>query len=224
MNDNLSNDARYTEKLNRNIWITKGSRFEASRRLSLQSQLSITSISFLSIYAIAISIIQNIIDLTGQCRSLNNLYTITAILLSVFILVLSLLEGLKNYQLRAERLDNNAKDLSKISRKIDIFLSFELEDNNLNEHKKFVESINKDYNDLIDRCQENHDSDDYWLFKAKHLKYFPEDFKNVGCVPIGWLRSWWIQIWYIIQHYWLYIISIFLPPPLFIWLYYIFRC
>lgn len=224
MNDNLSNDTKYAEKLNRNIWITKGSRFEASRRLSLQSRLSITSISCLSIYAIAISVIQNIIDSTGQCRSLNNLYTITAILLSVFILGLSLLEGLKNHQLRAERLDNNAKDLSKIYREIEIFLYFKLENNNLNEHKKFIEHITKEYNDLLDRCQENHDSDDYWLFKVKHLKDFPEDFKNIGCVPIGWLRSFWIQILYIIKHYWLYIISISLPPFLFIWLYYIFRC
>ncbi|MDJ0599513.1 MAG: SLATT domain-containing protein [Crocosphaera sp.] len=221
MNDKLN---QYTDKLNRKVWITKGSRFEASRKLSLQSQLSITSISFLSIYAIGISIIQNIIDLTGQCRSLNNLYTITAILLSVFILVLSLLEGLKNYQLRAERLYNNAKDLSKLYGKIDYLLSFELEHKNLNEQQKFIEPINNEYNELIDRCQENHDSDDYWLFKAKHLKDFPEDFKNIGCVPIGWPRSCWIQISYIIKHYWLYMISIALPLPLFIWLYYIFRC
>lgn len=220
MENNLS---EYARQLNRRIWITKESRFEASRKLSVQSQLSITSISLLSIYTIAISIIQNIIDVTGQCRSLNNLYTITAILLSVFILVLSLLEGLKNYQLRAERLYNNAKDLSKLYRKIDYYLSCKLAENNHDKQQKFRD-INKKYNNLIDGCQENHDTDDYWLFKANNLKEFGDDFNVKSFPPIGYLRAWWIQISYIIKHYGLYTIFIFLPIPIFIWLYFLFEC
>lgn len=222
----------YGEQLRRRIWITKGSRFEASRKLSFQGQLSITSISFLSVYAIAISIIQNTVDSTSQCSNLNNLYTITAILLSVFILVLSLLEGLKNYQLRAERLYNNAKELSQLYKKLKFFLScLNLEVFTENDPYEFIYNIQKQYDDLIDRCQENHDPDDYWLFKAKKLKCFSEDFedryylfKDRNYLPKIHLRSWWIQIAYTIKHYWLYIISIFFPVPIFWWLYSIFKC
>ncbi len=221
MDDKL---VEYGKNLHKSIWITKSSRFQASRRLNTQSQLSITSISLLSIYAIAISIIQNIVDSTRQCNNLNNLYTITAILLSVFILVLSLLEGLKNYQLRAERLDNNAQELSKLNRKIDYFLSSNLDNTNNDKSNNFIKNIQNSYDDLVDRCQENHDTDDYWLFKANRLKDFPKEFKNIYCLPTSYFRAWWIQLSYLIKYYLFYMLFIVFPIPVFYLLYSTFKC
>lgn len=215
-----SNFNEYAEKLSRRIWITKGSRFISSRTLASQSQLSITSISFLSIYAIAISVIQNIIDSTNQCINLNNLYTIIAILLSVFILVLSLLEGTKNYQLRAERLYNNATELSKLYKEMEYLQYCNLEFDSL---CKQLRVIRDRYNELIDKCPENHDSDDYWLFKTENLKEFRDDFQ-LGLIELSSIRSLWVRTIYMIKHYWLYIVSIVFPIPLFIWLYSFFKC
>jgi len=97
----------YIEKLKKKISTTRECRFNAARRLSNKNQLSIASISFVSVYSIAIAIIQNIFDFS-QCKNLNNVFTIVSILLSIFILVVSLLEGANNYQLKADRLHSNA--------------------------------------------------------------------------------------------------------------------
>ena len=113
---------------------------------------------------------------------------------------------------------------SKLNRKIDYFLSRNSDNINDDNSNSFIKNIQKNYEDLVDRCQENHDTDDYWLFKAKHLKDFPEDFKDRYYLPTSHLLAWWIQLSYLIKYYLFYMLFIVLPVPLFLWLYSIFKC
>lgn len=66
MNVNSDFDA-FVTSLRKRIWITKGSRFNAARRLNNKYQFSLSSISILSVYGIAIPFIQNIVN-NPQCQ------------------------------------------------------------------------------------------------------------------------------------------------------------
>ena len=192
------NHSEYVRKVNKKIWTTIGSRFNASRRLNNQYKLSALSISVLSIFGIGTPIIQNYID-SSQCYNADKLYSLVSILLSIFILVLSLLEGAKNYQIKAEKLHNNAVEMSIVLNEISFLADYKLKicmsDKSKEDVVMQIKKYNKEYNALIKQCPENHDSDDFLLFKAQNHK----DFEK------GWLWSKRILIWLRIKYYWLYI-------------------
>jgi len=205
----------YAKDLRKRIWITKGSRFISSRTLSRKNELSITSISFVSIYGIAITIIQ-VIFASGQCKSLNDFYTVTSLLLSIFILVLSLLEGSKNYQVKAERLYKNATSFAKLSKKLEYDIASHLE---YKEFKEELESIRLEYEKLINNCPENHNPDDYFLFKVENRNEFNID---ITITKECWITAKCFIIF--IMNYWLYYFFIIGVPIIFIFLFSTFRC
>ncbi len=217
MNSSDKNTEEYIQKINDRVWITKGSRWNAVRRLKNQSQLSVFSISLLSVFGIAVPIIQIFID-SSQCPNINKLYTLVSILLSIFILVLSILEGAKNHQVKAEKLQNNAIEISSLSKEIDFLVNYKFKQANCeNERQKTIIEIQKyykDYDKLIKLCSENHETEDYLLFKAQNYEYFTKEEKleeekksekNQECLKfIKCLENKWMLVWLRIKYYWLY--------------------
>jgi len=222
---------KYAEDLKETISKTRGSRFNAVRRLESKNEWSIASISVLSVYSIAIAIIQNVLDFS-QCQNLNNIYTLSSILLSIFILVISLLEGAKNYQLKADRLHSNALELSIIYRKIEYLVIENLE------KKEYIQKLcdlATEYEQVIKGCPENHKPVDYTLFKLEEKKKLKKNQaeqniqenvlgtnKNANQDELNNLRT--KKICLILKNLWLYIVLIFCPIPLILWLYLIFKC
>lgn len=192
----------YAESLNSRFWKTKGSRFNAARRLNNKYLFSLSSISILSVYGIAIPIFQSAVN-SSQCPKINNVYNAISLILSVFTLVVSLLEGAKNYQLRAEKLHKNAVDISKLQRELEYLLVNQLGDAEL---LKKLGDISTRYEELIKDCSENHEPEDYTLFMAQNRK----DFK------ISWLIGLYIRIKLFFIDYWLYIFVLGIPPALFL--------
>lgn len=196
---------KYAEIQQDKMWKTKGSRFNAVRRLNKKNQWSIASISILSVYGISIPIIQSNMDST-QCPQVNSWYNLIAILLSIFILVLSLLEGSQNYQVRAERLHKNAMEISELHSKLDYLSRCQSQDKRLSSK---LEKIAMEYENLVSNCPENHEIDDYTLFRVQHR----DSFKI--CKPYAK----YIEIKLFLQNYWLYISFVVSIPPLVIALY-----
>ncbi len=192
----------YSSSLATRIWKTKGSRFNAARRLNNKYQSSLSSISILSLYGIAIPILQGIVK-NPQCLEINDIYNAISLILSVFTLVISLLEGAKNYQLRAEKLHKNAVELSKLQRDLEYLMVSQLGDA---EFRQKVGDISVNYEELIKECPENHEPEDYALFKAQNRK----DFK------MSLLTGLYIRIKLIVIDYWLYIFVLGIPPILFL--------
>ena len=196
MNSLDKNTEEYIQKISDSLWITRCSRWNAFRRLKNQSQLSVFSISLLSVFGIAVPIIQIFID-SSKCYSINKLYTLVSILLSIFILVLSILEGSKNHNIKAEILKNNAIEISSLHKKIK-FLNYRLKQVDCEEkQQKIIRQIVKyyeKYDDSIKLCPENHETEDYLLFQAQKYKDFDKE----------WLWSIRICIWLRIKYYWLY--------------------
>jgi hypothetical protein len=178
----------------RRVWITRGARFNASRRLGSKQYWSVASISFLSVYGISMPILQSNLD-SSICPEIIQTYSVIATVLSVFILVLGLLEGYRNYQVKAIRLHANALDLSHICREIEFLKVRELQGSEL---LKELELLSKKYEELIKDCQENHDIEDFMMFKSQNRQYFKISRNRAA---LDRLFLW-------IKDYWLYFISI----------------
>ncbi|MEM9926840.1 MAG: SLATT domain-containing protein [Cyanobacteria bacterium P01_D01_bin.50] len=201
MNVNSDLDA-FASSLRKRIWITKGSRFNAARRLNNKYQFSLSSISILSVYGIAIPFIQNIIK-NPQCQQVNDIYSAISVILSVFTLVISLLEGAKNYQIRAEKLHGNAVELSSLNRELEyLIVSKSGEAHFIQE----IGNISVRYEKLVKQCAENHEPEDYTLFMVQNRKDF-----NIS-------RFWefYIRIKLICLDYWLYAFVLGIPPIVFL--------
>lgn len=186
------------DELDKELWHTKHSRFNACERLRKKNALSIYTISILSVYVIAITLLSKYGFLVKNSAT----YDFISILLALFILVLSLTEASKNYLVSAERLFNNGNDikgmlgrLKKYSRKTDA--DFE-----------GLDQLSKEYSAILKSCPENHDNIDFELFKAR--KY--QDFKDMNLFLSIWYKS-----KYYIDIFWFYSLLIILPPLIFVW-------
>jgi hypothetical protein len=195
--------------LKKTIWITGSSRFHASRRLKNKNFFSITSISFLSFYSIILSVVQASIDFT-KSPIIIQLFTIFAIVLSIFILVISLLESSQDYGIKADRLYKNAQKLTELRRKIEHH-EYHFLDNYDEIHscelEKSLKKYTKMYDYLLMECPENHDPEDYDLFKFENPKDFPEyhNDNSKNDFRLFVIRR-------IFTNYWLYYFCIFLMP------------
>ncbi|MEM8613042.1 MAG: SLATT domain-containing protein [Cyanobacteria bacterium P01_H01_bin.105] len=188
----------YCENLSRRMWITRGARFNASRRLTKKHHWSLASISILSVYGISIPIIQSLIDFS-KCSEVNQVYSAIATVLSVFILVISLLEGGKNFQLRADSLHINAVEISRLCRELEFLLSQNISGESLVEKSK---EISDEYEKLISDCPYNHEVRDFDLFKFQNYKDF-----NVNV-----FESYFRKNKILLLDFWLYSLPIFVFP------------
>jgi|SRR6185369_7399464 len=185
------------EELDRTLWITKHSRYNASHRLKRKNTLSIYSISILSVYVIAITLVAKY---EFQVIS-TNLYDYASIVLALFILVISLTEASKNYMVSSERMfvcGNEIRDLldelKKYAKKSDAECAG-------------LEQLSCKYSSILKSCPENHDTIDFEFHKAQHYA----DFKGMN-----WYISQWYKLKYYLDIYWFYTLLIVLPPLIFL--------
>ncbi len=189
------------------MWITKGARFNASRRLDNNYYFSLTSISILSVYGISVSFIQDKF-IPESCPRVDDIYFLISIILSIFTLTFSLLEGSKNHQVRAERLKLNAIEIEELCRKLEYFIFHPSKSKDEKYEAFFV--ISKEYESLIQKCPENHESEDFELFKAQHGKDF-----NVHPFQASVVKA---TLFF--KYYWLYCLAVFGVPALMLSLYF----
>ncbi|WP_321531815.1 SLATT domain-containing protein [uncultured Desulfuromonas sp.] len=184
------------DELDKTMWITKHSRYNASDRLRRKHSISIYTISILSIYALVLTLLEKYGFQVSNC----NIYEFSSVLLALFILVLSLTEASKNYMVSSERLfvcGNNIRDL-------------------LDELKKFnngsetdvagIEALSSRYSHVLKACGENHETIDYDLLRAQR----PKDFND-----LNWFAGLYFKMKYMFNIYGLYFVLIVIPPVLF---------
>ena len=189
----------YVTSLKSRLWKTRGSRFNAYRRLKRRQQVSIFSISVLSVYGISIPVIQAVLD-TTSCPKTNDLYTVISLTLSVFILVLSLLEGANNYAGKSEKMHTNAVKISSLYSELEVLM---IRDQNPSSLIEKVVDIQRRYSEIIEECPENHEPEDYLEFQIQHRN----DFR------LSLLRCSWVKIRSFFVNYWLYSLFVIVIPP-----------
>lgn len=160
-------------KLKRRIKNTFSTRFAAAKRVKFNYSLANLTIIVLSLWAIAISFI-----LTGSYISMTEVVRksleMTGVLLPVFVVVFSLMEGGDNY-LRGYLLELNARQLRELSDEFSADIERVKNEKSENAKANLYEKYSKKYNDILERSPINHDDIDHlsklWMDRRDDKKY-----------------------------------------------------
>jgi len=158
----------FLEELNYKMWVTKGARFNASKRLSLRDNWSNKATGFLSAYLIIIGLLS--VYQISQTPIINpNIIAFGSTAISILLLAFSQMEAAQDYKMRAHRHIDCALRISKLYNDLRIFKTMK----NPTEEEKtaFAEELANKYQDILDHYS-NHDSVDLKLFQSKNRQYF----------------------------------------------------
>jgi len=144
--------------LNR-MWITRGARYNAYRRLRKKHDLSIATIAFLSAYALVINSIKfvNFIQLKPHQDNYISFFTMV---IAVFILVLSLIDSSKDYRMNADKLYISAIEIENLFNELKKIQNSRA---TLKDKEKKFNIISSSYGRILQLYQVNHELIDYYL-------------------------------------------------------------
>ncbi|MBC8753977.1 SLATT domain-containing protein [Kordia sp. YSTF-M3] len=176
-------DKTFLEELNYKVWSTKGSRFNANKRLLKIADLSNLCLSMLSVYLIAIGLLSvyNIYSPETINESLIA-YSITC--LSILLLVFGQIENAKDFSTKAKQYHNCGLEISSLYNDLRIFKTLNNKPK-LNEKRKFAEKISNKYERILER-HENHQPIDHNMFKASKAEYHELDKFDVFKIKIDY--------------------------------------
>jgi hypothetical protein len=165
-------DKTYLEELNYKIWSTKGSRFNANKRLLKVADLSNLCLSMLAVYLIAVGLLSVYNIYSSETIDANLIaYSITC--LSILLLVFGQIENAKDFSTKAKQYHNCGLELSSLYNDLRIFKTLN-DKPKLNEKKEFAEKISSKYERILER-HENHQPIDHNMFKASKAEYHELD-------------------------------------------------
>ena len=177
-------------ELKRKVEITKDARFQAHLRLERRHHISSYFISVLSLCVIALSLLPNVITLTAQE---GQLLLAGSVILSVFIIILSLAEASQNFYHRGELLHENARQIGKIFNRLQLITEVD------SDISTKLEKLSGDYDAIIDKCPMNHDNVDYWRAISKKPK-LDKNYVNFGHARRVWFLFW-VRVRVILSEY-----------------------
>ncbi len=191
------------------MWITKGTRFTADQRLRSQYKWSSLSIAMLSIYLMALSSI-DMLGISFVQKEYEPYVPAAFLFLSVFILIISMIENSKNHLLQAEKMHQCALEIQSLYHKLQLAI-----ENKKDTYEMRLEML-KNYDAVLLKYP-NHEERAFLIFKATN--YTEENFKFgiVTYTPIKWPIAKIFLLWYWIQDFWLYIAFIFGPLIALLW-------
>ncbi|GAB0111673.1 hypothetical protein PA7559_29430 [Pseudoalteromonas distincta] len=161
MENNLREETQNTQALLSNrIWRTKGSRFNACRRLERKNGTLTFVTSCSSIHLLAIGIIQltNLIDIT---KHQSDWLSFISIILSIIILAHSLHENGKEHSLKSQRHHSCGIELDRCYSKLQYASDSE------------VKEISEEYNKITEKYLLNHETIDDLYFQLQNPNDFP---------------------------------------------------
>lgn len=193
-------------RLQTKIWQTSGARFNASRRFHVRERLSIASIAGLAVVGIAISIAPSVIGVPTEAAQVG-LYSFLGVAIGLSVLVTSLIEGGGKFSIRAEKLHDNARDLSALQNKMDLIL---VDPSHTTDQ---IEGVRTDYEKLVRECPFNHSPADHNRFVAQH-RQGKEFLGKDGKPKLSWFKAachvafWHLHSTWVFLISWLLVLSI----------------
>jgi len=145
-------------------WSTAGARYNAARRLRMRSKLSLATISLISAIGVSVPLISSS-GLAADKEVLLNLY---AALLSLFILVVAVIEGASGFDVKADALHRNAEALTAFRTRVGIALAC-----SERHTAEVLDDFASEYEQILGACGINHDAIDFELLQAHR----PGDFQ-----------------------------------------------
>ena len=162
-------DKTFLEELNYKVWSTKGSRFNASTRLTKIVRWSNFSLTMLSVYLASVGLL-SVYNINVSSNKLDeNLIAYSITCLSILTLVLGQIENAKEYTMKAKEFHNCGLELSKIYNDLRIYKTL-TENQSLVEKEKFAKKISEEYQRILEK-HDNHQQIDNDKFKTTKAKY-----------------------------------------------------
>lgn len=179
-------------------FITSRIRFDAARRLRLLSVYSVTSLTLLSCYLIILNVSQIVFKsyITPLGDDILNTFNIG---ISIVMIVVSLVEYATAKDTRAQTLESNAHELSRIHGEIGTLCAT----NSMTADK--YATLSERYGETLRRCSANHSDTDYRLYRARNPAHFPKYRANV----VFRLFVQWQLLMEVYAFY--YVVAIFIP-------------
>lgn len=193
-------DKTFLEELNYKVWSTKGSRFNASTRLTKIARWSNFSLTMLSVYLASVGLL-SVYNINISSNKLDeNLIAYSITCLSILTLVLGQIENAKDYTMKAKEFHNCGLELSKIYNDLRIYKTL-TENQSIIEKEKFAKKISEEYQRILEK-HDNHQQIDNDKFKTTKAKYHQMDKWDVFVINSK----------YYSRTIFIYHILIFLPP------------
>ncbi len=177
------------------LWETRGCRFNAAKRMEMNEKWSTITISFVSVYIIAINLV---VYLKNRPAILTEeLITMSTISLSILVIVISIILSTRDYKIKAHKYNNCGMDLSRLYDKVCLWKT-----DIASVQKTDIISLISDYNTILETYDLNHDRIDYMVFKSQNLSAYKLKY------PLGFrFYVWMISTFSLLK----YLVFIFLP-------------
>jgi uncharacterized membrane protein YobD (UPF0266 family) len=167
----------------RSVEITRDVRFQANIRLSKRQRASAYIVSLLSLYVIALSLIPNIMTLAPFQ---SQILLACSIVISVFVIFTSLIDGAQNFYHQGELLHQCARKIATINHALK---NIDVE----NDHERAsdeLKDLQKAYQVALDECPINHDNMDFYKEIANKPHLFPSHYPHTWKVHIiAWNKT-----------------------------------
>ncbi|UYO46585.1 SLATT domain-containing protein [Rhodopseudomonas palustris] len=178
------------------MWKTKSARFNAHLRLRRKHNLSTWATSILAFYIFAASLIP-LVYTSLASGGAERLISVLTVIISVFLIIITLLEGSKRYDSEADRMLNCGLEISEIYNRFQA-LNKEKADERRTE-------FNNEYSAVMNRYGLNHEDVDFLKFKMANRAELRTDWSQFLFDSVKYLVLW-------IGEYWLYIVLVVIPP------------
>lgn len=193
-------DKTFLEELNYKVWSTKGSRFNASTRLTKIARWSNFSLTMLSVYLASVGLL-SVYNINVSSNKLDeNLIAYSITCLSILTLVLGQIENAKDYTMKAKEFHNCGLELSKIYNDLRIYKTL-TEKQTLAEKEQFAKKLSDEYQRILEK-HDNHQQIDNDKFKTTKAKYHEMNKWDVFVINCR----------YYIRTIFIYHLLIILPP------------
>ena len=173
-------------------WTTSGSRYNAARRLRTRSRLSLATISLISALGVAIPLLLA----SGRFGPDRENLALFSSILSLFILVVAVIEGASGFDAKADTLFRSGELLNAFRARVNVVLC------DSTQHSiAALQELTDEYERLKESCPINHEVVDFRLLRADH----PSDY---GLSESAW-RSFFSRVHYFAYStWWLLLISV----------------
>jgi hypothetical protein len=187
---------RTTDPLLGKMWKTKSARFNAHARLKAKHSLSTTATAILSFYLVIAALIPLVYE-SNMPPGGPKFLSVVSLVISIFLIIVTLLESAKNYSGEAEKMHKCALQISELYNR---FQALSLE-----EADRDRISINGLYSEILKKHELNHLDIDFVRFEIMFWTSLSLSKKAVAFALVRYLLLW-------ITEFWLYIVLIAAPP------------
>lgn len=150
--------SRATDYLLSKMWKTKGSRFNAHARLRARHWASVIATSILPMYLIALSLCQ-LTFTEALSATESKILSIGGVIVSIFLIIITLVENARNYLGDAEKMHQSALAISELYNR---FQALTVDEANIQRLK-----FNNEYSDALKENPVDHKDIDYKRFMIR---------------------------------------------------------